>query len=122
MVSSIIGFAFDCKNADSLADFYAQLLGLEKTLSGGVWAGIHTSQGIIIAFQSVEDYIAPVWPWKTGEQQQMAHIDFKVDNLAETVAYAIKIGAKKADEQFFETSTVMIDPEGHPFCLSTVQQ
>lgn len=122
MISSILGFALDCKDADALADFYVKLLGWEKTLSGGGWAGIHSPQGIILAFQTVEEYVPPVWPWKQGEQQQMAHIDFKVDNLPEAVEHAIQCGARKAEEQFFDTSTVMIDPEGHPFCLSTVQQ
>jgi len=97
------------------------LLGWEKTLSGGGWADIHSPQGIILAFQTVDEYISQ-WPWKSGEQQQMAHIDFKVDNLPEAVEHAIQCGARKAAEQFFDTSTVMIDPEGHPFCLSTVQQ
>ena len=122
MVSSIIGFALDCKDADALADFYVQLLGLEKTLSGGGWAGIHTPQGIILAFQTVENYVPPVWPWEDGKQQQMAHIDFKVDDLENAVAHAIRCGATKAKEQFFDTSTVLFDPAGHPFCLSTVQQ
>lgn len=122
MISSILGFAFDCKDADALADFYVKLLGWEKQLSGGGWAGIHSPQGVILAFQTVEEYVPPVWPWKQGEQQQMAHIDFKVDNLPEAVEHAIQCGAQKAEEQFFDTSTVMIDPEGHPFCLSTVQQ
>ena len=122
MEMSIIGFAYDCKNADALADFYANLLGWKKTISGGGWAGIHSPQGIIIAFQTVEEYIPPVWPWESGKQQQMAHIDFKVENLTEAVEYALKCCATKAKEQFFDTSTVMIDPEGHPFCLSTHQQ
>ena len=122
MISSIIGFALDCRDADALADFYVRLLGWEKTLSGCGWAGIHSPQGIIIAFQTVEEYVPPVWPWKQGEQQQMAHIDFKVDNLPEAVEHAINCGATKAEEQYYDTSTVMIDPEGHPFCLSTVQQ
>jgi catechol-2,3-dioxygenase len=59
MISSIIGIALDCKDADALADFYAQLLGLEKTISSGSWAGIHTPQGIILAFQKVEEYVPP---------------------------------------------------------------
>ena len=122
MNMSILGFAYDCKDADALADFYVKLLGWEKTLSGDGWAGIHSPQGIILAFQSIEDYVRPVWPWKSGEQQQMAHVDFKVDDLTDAVEHALNCGAKKADEQFFETSTVMIDPEGHPFCLSTAQQ
>jgi predicted enzyme related to lactoylglutathione lyase len=122
MEMSIIGFAYDCKNADALADFYVKLLGWKKTISGGGWAGIHSPQGIIIAFQTVEDYIPPVWPWESGKQQQMAHIDFKVENLTKAVEHALKCGATKAKEQFFDTSAVMIDPEGHPFCLSTHQQ
>ena len=50
----------------------------------------------------------------------MVHVDFKVDNLAKAVDHAIACGATKADTQYYETSTVMFDPEGHPFCLSTV--
>ena len=122
MISSILGIALDCKDADSLADFYVKLLGWEKTLSGGGWAGIHSPQGIILAFQTIEEYMQPVWPWKPGEQQQMAHIDFKVDDLPKAVEHAMRCGAVKAEKQYFDTSTVMIDPEGHPFCLSTVQQ
>jgi len=122
MEMSIVGFAYDCKDADKLADFYVELLGWKKTLSGGGWAGIHSPQGIILAFQTVDEYIPPVWPWKNCEQQQMAHIDFKVENLQEAVEHALKCGAKKADEQYFDTSTVMIDPAGHPFCLTIVQQ
>lgn len=122
MIKSIIGFAYDCKDADTFADFYVKLLGWEKTLSGGGWAGIHSPQGLILAFQTVDEYIPPVWPWKSGKQQQMAHIDFYVENLTEAVEHALNCGARKADMQYYETSTVMLDPEGHPFCLSTVQQ
>lgn len=46
--------------------------------------------------------------------------DFYVESLDEAVSYAIKLGAKKSEIQYFDTSTVMIDPVGHPFCLSTI--
>lgn len=52
----------------------------------------------------------------------MAHIDFLVEDLNVGVAHALKYGAKKSEIQYFETSTVMFDPEGHPFCLSTESQ
>lgn len=122
MINNICGFAYDCKNADALADFYVTLLGWKKEISGGGWAALRSPQGWLFAFQEIEDYIAPVWPWKNGKQQQMAHIDFYVENLTEAVEYAIKCGAQKSDVQYFDTSTVMFDPEGHPFCLSTVKQ
>lgn len=120
-VSSIIGVALDCRDPDELADFYVELLGLEKTISSGNWAGIHTPQGIILAFQRVEEYVSPVWPWQEGEQQQMLHLDFKVDDLEKAVEHATKCGAKKAEVQYYDSSTVMFDPAGHPFCLSTVE-
>lgn len=120
-VSSIIGVALDCRDPDELADFYVELLGLEKTISSGNWAGIHTPQGIILAFQRVEEYVPPVWPWQEGEQQQMLHLDFKVDDLEKAVEHATKCGAKKAEVQYYDSSTVMFDPAGHPICLSTVE-
>ena len=122
MITSIIGIAFDCPNANELADFYVKLSGWKKEISSEQWAGIRTPQGILLVFQTVGKYVPPVWPWQDGQQQQMAHIDFKVDNLREAEEHALKCGAKKADTQYFDTSTVMFDPAGHPFCLSTIQQ
>jgi hypothetical protein len=122
MIQSIIGIAFDCPNANELADFYVNITGWKKELSSDEWAALRTPEGILMVFQSVSEYLPPVWPWENGKQQQMAHIDFYVDNLSEAVTLAIKHGATKADMQYFETSTVMLDPAGHPFCLSTAKQ
>ena len=122
MIKSIIGIAFDCPNANDLADFYVQLSGWKKEISSDEWAAIRTPEGILLVFQTVDNYEHPVWPWENGKQQQMAHIDFYVDNLEEAVANALKCGARKAEVQYYETSTVMFDPAGHPFCLSTVSQ
>ena len=122
MIEAILGFAYDCKNADKLADFYVKLLGWEKIPSGKGWAALRSPQGWVLAFQEVDEYIQPVWPWKPGEQQQMAHIDFKVNNLDEAVLHALQCGASKSVIQFYEDSTVMFDPDGHPFCLSTSEQ
>ena len=120
MVKSIIGIAFDCPNANDLADFYVKLTGWEKEIAYDEWAALRIPDGPLLVFQTVEEYVQPVWPWTTGEQQQMAHIDFKVDDLKAAEDMAILYGAKKAEVQFFDTSTVMLDPVGHPFCLSTV--
>ena len=122
MIKSIIGITFDCPNANELADFYVRISGWEKEISSDEWAALRTPEGIFLVFQTVENYIPPVWPWANGEQQQMAHIDFKVDDLLAAEELAIQSGAKKADAQYYDTSTVMIDPVGHPFCLSTVSQ
>ncbi|MHC1694134.1 MAG: VOC family protein [Eubacteriales bacterium] len=122
MIRSIIGIAFDCPNANVLADFYVKITGWKKEISSDEWAGIRTSQGILMAFQSVDNYVPPVWPWEMGNQQQMVHIDFYVDNLDKAVDCAIENGAKKSKIQYYDTSIVMFDPAGHPFCLSSVLQ
>ena len=88
----------DCKDAGVLAEFYSKL---------------------VMAFQEIEEYQPPVWPWKEGKQGQMLHLDFYVENLEEAVVYAIQLGARQADEQYFRTSRTMFDPAGHPFCLDT---
>ena len=121
MINSVIGIAFDCLNANELADFYVKITGWNKEISSNEWAGIRTPQGFLLVFQTVESYVPPIWPWQKDKQQQMAHIDFKVDNLAEAEALAIKHGAKRAEVQYYDTSTVMFDPAGHPFCISTVE-
>jgi len=122
MISSIIGIAFDCPNANDLADFYVKISGWKKEISSDEWAALRTPEGILLVFQTVDNYVPPVWPWENGKQQQMAHIDFYVEDLEEAEKLAIKNGAVKSSVQFFDTSTVMFDPAGHPFCLSTVSQ
>ena len=122
MIASMIGIAFDCPDAAALADFYARLTGWKKEIEGEAFAALRTPQGVLIVFQAVESYEPPVWPWETGRQGQMAHIDYMVDSLPEAEAHALACGATKASVQYYDTSTVMLDPAGHPFCLSTVQQ
>jgi len=122
MLKSIIGICFDCPNAKVLGDFYYKLTGWKKEIEGEEYVALRTPEGILFVFQTVKNYVPPVWPWDNVKQQQMAHIDFYVDNLLEAEEQAIKYGAKKSEIQFYESSTVMFDPTGHPFCLTTVRQ
>ena len=68
-------------------------------------------------FQRNPDYQPPVWPAQPGEQQQMAHLDFAVNDLEKAVEHAIECGATMAENQFSDEWKVMLDPAGHPFCL-----
>lgn len=49
MIKEIAGFVNDCKNADAPADFYAELLGWEKILSGDGWAGLRSKPALTAA-------------------------------------------------------------------------
>lgn len=115
-----INIVVDCSDAGVLADFYSKLLGWEWTHPrANGWAAITSPEGVVMAFQEVEEYQPPVWPWEEGRQGQMLHLDFYVENLEEAVAYAVRLGARQAGGQYFRTSRTMIDPAGHPFCLDT---
>lgn len=115
-----INIVVDCENAGILAEFYSKLLSWEWTHPrANGWAAITSPSGTVMAFQEVEGYQTPAWPWQEGKQGQMLHLDFYVDNLEEAVSYAIECGANLANEQYFKTSRTMIDPAGHPFCLDT---
>lgn len=115
-----INIVIDCENAGILAEFYSKLLGWEWThprMNG--WAAITSPTGTVMAFQEVEGFKPPVWPWQPDKQGQMLHLDFYVDDLEEAVKYAVTLGAKQADIQYFKTSRTMTDPAGHTFCLDT---
>ena len=103
-----------------MARFYSRLLNWEWTHpQANGWSAITSPAGMVIAFQEIEEYKPPVWPWQAGEQGQMLHLDFYVDDLEEAVRHALSLGARLAGEQYFKTSRTLIDPAGHPFCLDT---
>lgn len=119
-------FTMDCKEPNALAEFYSKLVKWDIVFTDEDYACIappgskHGAYPCVL-FQRNSDYIAPVWPEKSEAQQQMAHIDFAVDDLEKAVAYAIECGARVADSQFSDDWRVMFDPAGHPFCLCSMK-
>lgn len=115
-------FTVDCTDPHGLAKFYSGLLDWEIKYSDENWACVGapaTNQGTYpcILFQKNPEYKPPVWPEKPEAQQQMAHLDFAVNDLEKAVQYAVQCGATVAEEQFSDSWTVMFNPAGHPFCL-----
>lgn len=112
--------SIDCPDPDALADFYAALLGMRllfRTPDGGVVAITDGAQ--TLAMMRVPDHAAPTWP-EPGRPQQM-HLDVSVADLDVAVARAVELGAR---EHGFQADParwrVLLDPAGHPFCLTTV--
>jgi predicted enzyme related to lactoylglutathione lyase len=119
----LYSLTLDAKDHIGLAKFYAALLRWD--IVPIQWddyiiiapPGAARGQYPGITFQDNPGYVPPVWPDKPEAQQQMAHIDFIVEDLENSVEYAVRCGARVAPQQFSEYWTVMFDPEGHPFCL-----
>lgn len=115
-----INTVIDCREAGVMAEFYSKLLGWDLTFpASNGWAAITSPDGSVLAFQEVEGYEPPIWPWEEGKQGQMLHMDFWVDDLEEGVAFALACGAKEASRQYYTTSRTLLDPAGHPFCIDT---
>lgn len=121
-VSELIAFTIDTPDASRSARFYADLAGGEVTGEypehgyASVAIGAHA-----LNFQGVQDYAAPRWPGQDHPQQ--FHLDFRVADLDRAVQHATGLGATVAGEQPApEAYRVMLDPDGHPFCLCPPQQ
>jgi hypothetical protein len=66
----------------------------------------------------VAGYRAPTWPDETIPKQM--HIDLAVDDLDGAEEEAIRLGAHRVEDQPApDRWRVLLDPAGHPFCLST---
>lgn len=112
----------DCVDPHALAKFYAALLSWDIVFFDEEYAcvaapGVQQGAYPGFTFQRNTQYTPPVWPDAKDAQQQMAHIDFAVNDLEKAVQYAVQCGATIANEQFSDHWRVLFDPAGHPFCL-----
>ncbi|MER0243367.1 VOC family protein [Streptomyces sp. HSW2009] len=110
---------FDCPDPDALARFYSEVTGWPVTYSTDdfVLLGQEGSPGL--GFNRLADYRRPTWPDPATEKQ--AHLDFGVADLDAAEAHLVALGATRPDTQPDpERWRVLLDPAGHPFCVSTM--
>ncbi len=106
------------RDPNALASFYERLLGWPRTSDEPGWVGLRDGPGAHgLAFHEDVAYEPPTWPSREGVQQMMTHIEIATNDLAAAVAHALECGARQADTQPQEDVRVMLDPDGHPFCL-----
>lgn len=119
-VTELLSFCIDTSDASRLARFYADLTGGEVTGEYPDYGYASASiLGSTLNFQTVADFARPVWPGQ--EHPQQFHLDFRVPDLEAATEHAVALGAEVAAEQPAAGAggswRVMIDPDGHPFCL-----
>ena len=109
--------SLDCANPGRLAQFWAELLGGEIAFQSDVFVAVKLENVWMTAVR-VENYQAPTWPSDTTPKQM--HLDLAVTDLQLSSAEAIRLGATQCDVQPApERYLVLLDPAGHPFCLTT---
>lgn len=113
------GVALNSPDPQALGRFYVRLLDWELHTDTPGWVTVAPSKdaGYNLGFHLEKQYERPVWPGEKGKQQMQMHLDLEVDDLHQAVAHAIEAGAELAEYQPQEDVRVMLDPDGHPFCL-----
>jgi predicted enzyme related to lactoylglutathione lyase len=123
----VSGPTLDAADPIALAEFYERLLGWSIARREGPrpgqpstdgWALLRSPAGDMkIEVQWDPHYRPPVWPSVAGEQLTMVHLDIGVADVEASIQWAVDQGARVAEHQPQAEVTVMLDPEGHPFCL-----
>ncbi|MDQ4051722.1 MAG: VOC family protein [Actinomycetota bacterium] len=105
----------DCADARKSGEFWAALLGWELVHAEDAYAMV-TGPATTLGFGTVPDYEPPAWPNERGSKQ--FHFDLACDDIATTEQRARDLGATLAEPQPGDTWRVLVDPGGHPFCLT----
>jgi predicted enzyme related to lactoylglutathione lyase len=108
----------DSSDAERDGRFWSEVLGWEVAHSGDGYAMLTgpDGSGAALGFGTVPDHQPPPWPNQGGTKQ--FHLDLAVDDLEKAAAACVELGATRPDEQPGETWIVLLDPSGHPFCLT----
>ena len=110
--------SLDADDPATLAAFYRDLLELEVVFEGDDFVALKGA-GIYLTTQRVATHRAPDWPDDTVPKQ--IHLELAVSDLEAAQARALELGARVAREQPSPQSwRVLIDPAGHPFCITTL--
>ena len=112
------GVTLDCADPRVLAGFYGALTGMRELFSTDEFVALTDDSGCDLGFQRVDGYRAPQWPGQDVPQQ--FHLDFRADDLDAMEELALELGAAKPAHQPGDGRwRVLLDPAGHPFCLTS---
>jgi catechol 2,3-dioxygenase-like lactoylglutathione lyase family enzyme len=115
-VATLQMFTLDSADARRDARFWSAVLGWEVAHEEDGYAMLSHPGGVALGLGTLADYEAPAWPNPHGSKQ--FHFDLAVDELDAGVKACVELGATFPDEQPGETWRVLLDPSGHPFCLT----
>lgn len=110
-VARLVAISLDCADPQRLADFYRALLGGRQLWAKESSVGVEVP-GAVLVSQQVAVYAPPVWPGTS-----IVHLDLSAKDLGAAAERALALGATlpvQRDPRW----RVLLDPAGHPFCLT----
>ena len=110
------GISLDCADPKELIRFYLALLGGRRLWDDDQASGMRTAEGLVLVAQKIDEYSPPEWPGTA-----LVHLDIDAgNNLAGAVRYAETCGARQSALQPDSRWAVLLDPAGHPFCITSM--
>ena len=106
----------DSSDARRDAQFWSAVLGWEVAAAEDGYAMLTGPGGLALGLGTLADHEPPGWPNEHGSKQ--FHFDLAVADLDAAAEEIVGLGASLPDEQPGETWRVLLDPSGHPFCLT----
>lgn len=109
--------SIDCDDAAAMATFYSAVLGWPIAYQGEGYAMLQQGDQRL-GFGQTPDYIRPSWP---DDGHKQFHLDLAAEDVDAAVARCVELGATKPDAQpGADRWTVLLDPAGHPFCITNL--
>ncbi|WP_166970826.1 VOC family protein [Brevibacterium atlanticum] len=113
-IAALAMVTLDAPDAAALGRFYSAVLGWPIAYSDENYAML-TGPSHALGIGTIPDYQRPNWP---DDGHKQFHLDLAADDIEAAADQCVALGATRADPQPGETWVVLIDPAGHPFCLS----
>ncbi|QKW18715.1 VOC family protein [Kitasatospora sp. NA04385] len=114
-----VAVTFDCPDPAELARFYGEALDLPALYSSEDFVLLGREGAPGLAFSRLAGHRPPTWPDPAHEKR--AHLELGVDDLDAATTRMLKLGATEPAAQPAPTRwRVLLDPAGHPFCLTTL--
>ena len=110
-LARLVGISLDCPDPQRLADYYLGLLAGRQLWAKDSSVAIEVPGAVLVA-QQVDGHVPPDWPGTA-----IVHLDLTSDDLGAAAERAVALGAT-LPEQPDPHWRVLLDPAGHPFCLT----
>lgn len=116
-IATLAMVTIDCPDPRAEAAFWSAVLGYGVAHAEDEYAML-TGPDHAIGFGAVDQLEPVTWP-DAGAKQ--FHFDLAVDDLEAAAAACVALGATRPDEQPGDGWIVLLDPAGHPFCLTRAE-
>ncbi|WP_025777696.1 VOC family protein [Brevibacterium sp. VCM10] len=113
-IATLAMVTLDAPNAAVLGEFYSSVLDWPIAYSDENYAML-TGPSHALGIGTIPDYQRPSWP---DDGHKQFHLDLAADDIKAAADRCVELGATRAEPQPGETWVVLLDPAGHPFCIS----